>query len=63
MANKVLRNKSHCVVSQSNKSRFLKQKNKLTANVIKIRWRLIAWRVEKILKILIQKRLEQKIID
>ena len=26
MANKVLREKSHCVVCQSNKSRFLKQK-------------------------------------
>ena len=26
MANKVLREKSHCVVSRSNKSRFLKQK-------------------------------------
>ena len=27
MTNKVLREKSHCVVCQSNKSRFLKQKN------------------------------------
>ena len=26
MTNKVLREKSHCVVSRSNKSRFLKQK-------------------------------------
>ena len=32
MANKVLREKSHCVVYRSNKSRFLKQ-NKLTINV------------------------------
>ena len=30
---------------------------------IKIRWRLIAWSVEKILKILIQKWLQQKIAD
>ena len=52
MINKVLREKSHCVVCWSNKSKYLKQKNKLTANVIKIKWRLIAWSVEKILKIL-----------
>ena len=61
MANKVLREKSHCVVCRSNKSRFLKQK--LTSNVIKIRWRLIVWSVEEIPKILTQKWLEQKIID
>ena len=34
MTNKILRGKSHCVVCQSNKSRFLKQK-KLTIDVIK----------------------------
>ena len=34
MKNKVLREKSHCVVCRSNKSRFLKQKNKLTINFI-----------------------------
>ena len=33
MINKVLREKSHCVVCQSNKSRFLKQKNRLTTNI------------------------------
>ena len=45
MTNKVLREKSNCVVCQSNKSRFLKQKhnsnkkklNALLTNVIKIR--------------------------
>ena len=50
MINKVLREKSNCVVCPSNKSRFLKQKhnnnkkwfNTLLTNVIKIRWRLIA---------------------
>ena len=31
------REKSHCVVCRSNKSRFLKQKNKLTIDVIKTR--------------------------
>ena len=35
LTNKVYREKSHCVVSQSKLSRFLKQKNKLTTNVIK----------------------------
>ena len=34
---KVLREKSHCVACLSNKSRFLKTKNKLTTNVIKRR--------------------------
>ena len=34
MINKVLREKSHCVVCRSNKSRFLKQKNKLTINIM-----------------------------
>ena len=38
MIKKVLRD---CVVCQSNKSRFLKQKNKLTINFTIIRWRLI----------------------
>ena len=33
MMNKVLREKSHCVVCRSKKSRFLKQKNKLTFDV------------------------------
>ena len=33
MTNKVLREKSHCVVCRSNKSRFLKQKDKLTIDV------------------------------
>ena len=37
MSENLLRGKSHCVVCRSNKSRFLKQKNKLTTNVIKIR--------------------------
>ena len=44
MKNKVLREKSNCVVCHSNKSRFLKQKhyskkqfNALLTNVIKIR--------------------------
>ena len=58
MTNKVLREKSHCVVCWSNKSRFLKlrwsYKNKM---------KTIVWSVEKILKILTQKWLEQKIID
>ena len=39
MVNKVLREKSHCVLSRSNKSRFLKQKILITLT-IKIRWRL-----------------------
>ena len=63
MANKALREKSHSVVCRSNKSMFLKQKNKLTADVIKVRWRLIAWSAEEIQKILTQKCLEQKVID
>ena len=33
MTNKILREKSHCVVCRSNKSRFLKQKDKLTIDV------------------------------
>ena len=37
MTNKVLREKSHCVVCRSNKSRFFKQKNKLTTDFIKAR--------------------------
>ena len=36
MTNKVLREKSNCVVCRSNQSRFLKQKSKLTT-VIKVR--------------------------
>ena len=36
MTNKVLREKSDCVVCQSNKSRFFKQ-NKLTIDVIKVK--------------------------
>ena len=35
MTNKVLRKKSHCIVCRSNKSRFLKQKIKLTTDFIK----------------------------
>ena len=62
MINKVFGEKSHCVVCWSNKLRFKKKKKKLMLH-IKIRWRLIAWSVEKILKILTQKCLEQKIID
>ena len=70
MTNKVLREKSHCVVCWSNKPRFLtktktqQQKiilhfpNRCYKNKIKI-----AWSVEKILKILTQKCLKQKIID
>ena len=42
ISNKVLREKSHCVACRSNKSRFLKQKVKLTINFIIIRWILIA---------------------
>ena len=41
--------------------KIFKTKNKLTTNVIKIGWRLIAWSVEKIQKILTQKWLQQKI--
>ena len=70
MTNKVLREKSNCVVCQSNKSRFLKQKhnnkkkfNALQTDVIKIRWRLTAWSAEEIQKILTPKWLEQKITD
>ena len=37
MTNKVLREKSHCVFCQSDKSRFLKQKNKLKINFVIIR--------------------------
>ena len=41
MTNKVFREKSNCVVCQSNKSRFLKQQqqkiNALLTNVIKVR--------------------------
>ena len=37
MMNKVLREKSHCVVCRSNKSRFLTQKLKLKINFIIIR--------------------------
>ena len=48
---------------QSRIIKIFKTKNKLTTNVIKIRWRLVAWSVEKILIILTQKYLEQKIID
>ena len=57
MTNKVLREKAHCVVCQCNKWRFLKQKHNtrkqfsfLQTDVIKIRWTLIAWSVERILK-------------
>ena len=35
--NKVLREKSHCVACRSNKSKFLKQKMKLTISFIIIR--------------------------
>ena len=43
MIKKVLREKSHCVVCWSSKSRSLKQKIKLTIDIrIKIRWRFIA---------------------
>ena len=37
MTNKIYREKSHCVVCRFDKSRFLKQKNKLTINFIIIR--------------------------
>ena len=64
MTNKILREKSNCVFCWSNKPRFLnqnyknkKQFNVLLTNVIKVRWRFIAWSV-KILKILTQKWLE-----
>ena len=63
VTNKVLREKSNYFIFWSNKSRFFQAKSKLTTNVMKIRWRLIAWSVERILKILTQKWLEQKIID
>ena len=39
MTNKILREKSHCVVCWSNKSRF--KKNKLTIDFMVIRWILI----------------------
>ena len=42
MTNKICGEKSDCVVCRFNKSRFLKQKSKLTINLIIIRWRLIA---------------------
>ena len=64
MTNKILREKSNCVVCWSNKPRLLnqnyknkKQFNVLLTNVIKVRWRFIAWSV-KVLKILTQKWLE-----
>ena len=41
MTNKILKKKSYCVVCRSNKSRFLKQKNKLTTNFIKTKLILI----------------------
>ena len=41
MTNEILREKPHCVVSGSNKSRFVKKK-KLTINFIIIRWILTA---------------------
>ena len=59
MTNKVLREKPHCVACQSNKPRFLKQKI-INNWCYKIRWRITAWSVEKIQKILTQKWLEQK---
>ena len=34
---KILKRKFHCVVCRSNKSRFLKHKNKLTTDFIKTR--------------------------
>ena len=40
ITNKVLKEKSHCVACWSNKSRFLQ--NKLTTDVIKVKWKLIA---------------------
>ena len=48
MTNKIVREKSHFVVCPSKESRFLRQKNELTTNVIKVRWRFIAWSVENI---------------
>ena len=42
MTNEILREKPHCVVSGSNKSRFVKKKKKLTINFIIIRWILTA---------------------
>ena len=59
MTNKVLREKSHSAFCRSNKTSLNK---KTTTNVIKIRWKLTARGVEKILKILTQKWLEQRII-
>ena len=37
MTNKIVREKSHFVVCPSKESRFLRQKNELTTNVIKVR--------------------------
>ena len=62
ITNKVLWEKSNCVVCWSNKSRF-KKIIIITTDVIKIRWRLTGWSVEEILTILTQKCLEQKITD
>ena len=40
--------------------KIFKTKNKLTTDIIKIRWRLTAWGLEKILKILTQKMVRTK---
>ena len=50
MTNKVLREKSHCIICRSHKSRFLKQVNKLTIDVIKTKWIFIAWSAKEILE-------------
>ena len=43
--------------------KIFEAKNKLTTNVINIRRIFIAWSVEKVLKMLTQTWLEQKITD
>ena len=70
ITSKVLREKCNCIVCRWSRLIFLKEKHNnktkfysLQTDIMKIRWRLIAWSVEKILKILTQKWLEQKIID
>ena len=63
MMNKVLREKSHCVLCQSNKSRFLKLKTKLIINVMNKNKMKTCVRCRKGTENIDPKQLEQKIID
>ena len=65
MTNKVLAEKSHCVVCRPNKWTTNAMCLKITncKQLIKTKWTLILWSVEKLQKILIQKWLEQKQIS